>query len=217
MIKISDLIQQKFSEIQSRIPIKLKGPDNLFEPYLDDATKTLVEPTKNSFDSLNFNTVLKSSQLGSYEADYPLLSFDEISELMPKINSAIDEASKKYGIDKNLIRAVIKQESDFQPYALSTSGAEGLMQLMPNTATWVGVDDSYDIYQNILGGTRYLKDQLVTFNGDISLALAAYNAGPSKVKEANGIPNIQQTQSYVKKILEYYNLYSSSQNNLSTK
>ncbi len=110
-----------------------------------------------------------------------------------------------------MIRAIIKQESSFQPFALSTSGAMGLMQLMPETAKWLSVTDPYNIEQNITGGTRYFSDQLEAFGDDYRLALAAYNAGPNTVKKYNGIPPISQTQNFVKKVLEYYNLYSSMQ------
>ncbi len=129
---------------------------------------------------------------------------------MPRINNAITEASKKYGIDENMIRAIIKQESSFQPFALSTSGAMGLMQLMPETAKWLSVDDPYNIEQNIMGGTRYFKDQLDAFD-NVELALAAYNSGPNNVRRYNGIPPFLQTQNFVRNVMRYYQLYNEAQ------
>ncbi len=129
------------------------------------------------------------------------------TELMNLINSSIDSASTKYGIDKDLIRAVMKQESSFNPTAISSSGAQGLMQLMPDTADLLNVRDPFNISQNINGGVQYLKEQLTKFDGNISLALAAYNAGPNSVEKYGGIPPYAETQNYVQKVIEYYNQY----------
>lgn len=119
----------------------------------------------------------------------------------------IAEAAKTYDVPFSLIKAVIKVESDFDPAAVSTSGARGLMQLMPVTAEELGVKDPFDPKANVMGGVRYLKKMLHRFNGSIPLALAAYNAGPERVGPRREIPRIEETKGFVRKVLEYMNYY----------
>ncbi len=124
------------------------------------------------------------------------------------IDSLIEQYSAKNGLDSAFVKAVIKQESGFQPNVTSHCGAMGLMQLMPATANSLGVKDAYDPEQNIAGGTKYLKGLLDRFGGDKSLALAAYNAGPNAVAKYNGIPPYKETQNYVKNIMSMYQKFS---------
>ena len=121
-----------------------------------------------------------------------------------EINELIDKYSEQAGLDVDFVKAVINQESGFNPNATSKCGAMGLMQLMPGTAQGLGVTNAYDPEQNIQGGTKYLKGLLDRFDNNKSLALAAYNAGPNAVKKYGGIPPYQETQNYVKNVLARY-------------
>jgi len=121
-----------------------------------------------------------------------------------EINDLISKYSDKNGLDEDFVKAVINQESGFNPNATSHCGAMGLMQLMPSTAQGLGVKNAYDAEQNIEGGTKYLKGLMDRFNNDKSLALAAYNAGPNAVKKYGGIPPYNETQNYVKSVLSKY-------------
>ena len=118
----------------------------------------------------------------------------------------ITAAAKKYNLPEKLITSVIKQESNFKASATSAAGASGLMQLMPATARYLGVSDRFDPAQNIMGGAKYLRQMLDQFDNNVETALAAYNAGPGNVKKYGGIPPFQETQNYVKKIMNYMNV-----------
>ncbi|HBF42912.1 MAG TPA: lytic transglycosylase [Desulfobacteraceae bacterium] len=120
----------------------------------------------------------------------------------------IKQASRRFEMDTSLIKAVIKAESDFNHRAVSHKGAQGLMQLMPNTANAMDVGNPFNPEENIFGGARYLSLLLKRFNNNKRLALAAYNAGPEKVEAYQGIPPIAETKAFVKKVIGYYRHYS---------
>jgi soluble lytic murein transglycosylase-like protein len=143
------------------------------------------------------STASSSSVSGTSSTGSDLVTTEEL-------NSYFDEASATYGVDEKLLKAVAKAESNFNPSAVSSAGAIGIMQLMPSTAAGLGVSDSFDARENILGGAKYLSQLLNKYNGDTSLALAAYNAGSARVDEYGGIPPFTETQNYVKKVLAYY-------------
>lgn len=123
------------------------------------------------------------------------------------IHRTIERVSMKYSIDSRLVKAIVRAESSFDPYAVSYAGAKGLMQLMPQTAMELNVANPFDPAQSIDGGVRYFKKLLKSFEYDVKLALAAYNAGRTTVLRYGGIPPYKQTRDYVKKVLRFYDEY----------
>lgn len=137
-------------------------------------------------------------------------SFDQVLQNAAKktysqteLDQYFEAASKKYNVSLELLKAVAKAESDFNPNCVSSAGAVGVMQLMPATAKELGVSNSYDAEENIMGGAKYLARKLKEYNGNVELALAAYNAGSGAVNKYGGIPPYKETQNYVKKIMGY--------------
>lgn len=136
------------------------------------------------------------------ECDSDFSSYLHTSNTLEQI---FEEAATTYNVPKDLLKAIAKAESNFDPNATSGAGAQGIMQLMPKTARSLGVTDSYDPYQNIMGGAKYISQMLDQFNGNVSYALAAYNAGPNNVNKYGGIPPFKETQNYVAKVTGYMN------------
>ena len=127
-----------------------------------------------------------------------------------QIEALVTANSTTWQVDPSLVKAIIANESGFDANATSKVGAQGLMQLMPATAAAVGVRNSYDPAQNVAGGTRYLKGLLDRFNGDVRLAVAAYNAGPGAVEKYGDVPPYAETQNYVQNVLGSYAKYRSA-------
>lgn len=119
------------------------------------------------------------------------------------LDAIFQKAAEKYNVPVSLLKAIGKAESDFNPNAVSGAGAQGVMQLMPATAKSLGVTNSFDAEQNIMGGAKYIKQMLDRYNGNVKLALAAYNAGSGNVEKYGGIPPFKETQNYVKKVMNY--------------
>jgi soluble lytic murein transglycosylase len=125
-------------------------------------------------------------------------------QYLERYDDIIHKAAKRFGVETNLIKAIIKAESSFNPNAVSCSGAQGLMQLMPVTAEEMEVIDPFDPEENIFGGTKYLSLLLKRFGHDKRLAVAAYNGGPTTVAQHNSVPPIPQTRRFVEKVMKYY-------------
>jgi soluble lytic murein transglycosylase-like protein len=121
------------------------------------------------------------------------------------LNEVVNSASDRYRLDPDLVNSVIKAESGFNSHAVSPKGAQGLMQLMPGTASQLGVPNAFDPRANVEGGTRYLRELLERYNFDLVKALAAYNAGPQRVEQFRGVPPYYETRAYVARIVKDFN------------
>lgn len=202
---------QLFHQISGSINSSLGSPNHApiqggvihqpFDPAVSGSP--LVDPTAPPV--ISFATILD---------DFTNNRPDNLDE---EIADAIASAAATYQLDPSLIRAVIRTESSYRPDAVSPAGAMGLMQLMPGTAASLGVEDPFDVWENVHGGTRYLRQLIDRFEGDLELALAAYNAGAGNVNRFGGVPPFRETQNYIPRVqrhkqnylLEQYHLNNS--------
>lgn len=207
------------TQLMTQIMQKSMGDNIGFQMALESVMKGLADNTDSNIAksiSMNGQSGQNLESFLSDRADLINTSMEtETSLVAPKtkdekINSAIEQASKKYGVDAKLISSLIKQESDFNPNAKSSAGAMGLMQLMPCNVEDFGVKNPYDIFENIDAGTRELRGYLKRYNGNIELSLAAYNAGPGTL-EKRGVTSVDdiwklpsETRTHVKKVMGYY-------------
>jgi soluble lytic murein transglycosylase-like protein len=158
---------------------------------------------------------LDISQLGDLQplesGDSESITYNTLSKFKHRkerlFHPIILQEAKRYKVDPCLVKAIILAESGYNPRAISKRGAKGLMQLMPSTAEALGVEDIFNPKQNISGGIRYFKQLVKKFDGDVKLALAAYNAGSQKVRHFQGIPPYKSTQYYIEKVFKYYDMY----------
>lgn len=187
--KVETSVEAKFAQV-----LKESKDENVKFRMTNDARFEAVKklPQLGELTSLNKTNEINKTDKTNLFAD------------KAQLKEMITKTAQKYGVDPKLIHAVVKQESAFNPKATSHCGAMGLMQLMPATAKGLGVKDAYNPVQNVDGGVRYLKSMLEKYNGNVILALAAYNAGPGAVDKYDDVPPYKETQNYVKNILANY-------------
>ncbi|GEK59147.1 hypothetical protein CHL76_12540 [Marinococcus halophilus] len=181
-----------FSPVSSSLFLNPASAGSYFRHLGDDSSAVPNEPSN------------KEVKQNAEPASERTSSSKQSSNSSSGIVQTIERLSEKYGVDSKLVRALVKQESGFDPDAKSHAGAMGLMQLMPGTASMLKVNDPMDPEQNLDGGIRYLRDMLNKYNGNKTLALAAYNAGPGNVDKYDGIPPFKETQKYVPNVLANY-------------
>jgi Rod binding domain-containing protein len=195
-IGIAEKIYEFLTGGEKLSPLTIKFPDN-FRKVVEN--KIINEGVDTQTKKVNLEKIEKLA--GNF--------FERLNTRLSNYSKAIDRASEIYNLDKNLIKAVIAAESAGRKDAVSKAGAKGLMQLMDGTASDLGVRNSFDPIENIMGGAKYLKMMLDKFDDNVELALAAYNAGPGNVIKHKGIPPFEETRAYVSRVKRYHNMFNS--------
>ena len=165
---------------------------------------------------MHFTNTPTSTQYRVYIKEKPKRALGRLQD-MDRYDDIIVEAERRHGVDAPLIKAMVRAESAFDPKAVSRKGALGLMQIMPKNLKRLNVSDPYNPWDNIMGGTRYFKQMLKRFEGQLPLALAAYNAGPHNVELYRGIPPFDETQKYVRKVMRFYAAFKNDKRWLASK
>ncbi|MBI1938156.1 MAG: transglycosylase SLT domain-containing protein [Ignavibacteriales bacterium] len=207
----SQMSKSKSLGIAKAIYKKVTGEE--MEPGLINSVDTSVKENsgstieiKNDPAGKNISAEIKNDSAGK---NISALQPSNVSlSRLGKFDELIEKASQEFGIDKNVIKSIIMAESAANHKAVSGAKAKGLMQLLDSTAADMGVRNSFDPAQNIYGGTKYFANMLRQYNGDLKLALAAYNAGPQNVEKYNGVPPFNETKNYITKVLGYLNHFS---------
>lgn len=172
------------------------------EAVTSNSPATMQQNMLGSINQLVTSPSYADTKLTALNAYLPTVPTNETEKMntSEQFDTIINEAAKKYNLPVKLIKSIIKHESNFNPSAVSHAGASGLMQLMPATARGLGVTNILDPLQNIMGGSKYLRNMLDKYDGNLKLAIAAYNAGPGNVDKYGGIPPFKETQNYVTKV-----------------
>jgi soluble lytic murein transglycosylase-like protein len=191
--------------LASDLSVALKFAKGIFGAEMGQAYQDYVDLDPNEALAIILSGGYADAKSGTKNTAPPFVRLGKLRLAYPALRPIIEEASLKTGLPPELIDAVIRTESGYRPQAVSKAGAQGLMQLMPKTARGLGVDDPLDPRQNVLGGSKYLRQMLDKF-GRVSLALAAYNAGPHAVKKYKGVPPYKETQAYVKVVWQRYQM-----------
>jgi soluble lytic murein transglycosylase-like protein len=198
-LSIQDYMERRIASHSSASFAKIPSTATLLSPSLPSITATKADHGAPAH--------TESLKLPHSAAQLP--ADENETGVKHKILASIEQAATRFGLPTALIQAVVKAESNYQVRAQSPAGAQGLMQLMPATARELGVTDPFDIDQNIRGGAQYLRNMLDQFDGDVHLALSAYNAGPGTVAKYAGNVPFAETQTYVQRVLHYAEQFSS--------
>lgn len=200
------------SPFSSHSECKCGSNSEVFDMIMISLLKAIAEKNRRS-NNINENNIGILENLQTQNASQVRNKIEVSSKKLnanERIEDAVNISSKKYGVDANLIKAIIKVESDFNPNTVSSAGAKGLMQLMPENIRDLGVKNPFNIEENIDGGTRHIKEFLNKYNGNVEMALMAYNGGPTRMRR-RGVTSIEhiykmprETQNYVPKVMKYY-------------